>query len=155
LSPIRKSNQPRHQAECGIAKKAAHYSSQIASNSCDVPCSFQTFTIAKSASAIPPSSSILTSHRNNSSKGLARGGNKLQPHSHQLADFDEYELADYAEIGERKEKDTRELKREAKRNQKRNELEQADEMKFSHSIQFNAVPDWSSHYIAYSNLKKL
>lgn len=28
-------------------------------------------------------------------------------------------------------------------------------MKFSHSIRFNAVPDWSSHYIAYSNLKKL
>ncbi|TQS35890.1 hypothetical protein Golomagni_03676 [Golovinomyces magnicellulatus] len=28
-------------------------------------------------------------------------------------------------------------------------------MKFSHSIQFNAVPDWSSHYLAYSNLKKL
>ncbi|PSR85628.1 SPX domain-domain-containing protein [Coniella lustricola] len=28
-------------------------------------------------------------------------------------------------------------------------------MKFSHSIQFNAVPDWSSHYIAYSNLKKV
>jgi len=27
-------------------------------------------------------------------------------------------------------------------------------MKFSHSIQFNAVPDWSSNYIAYSNLKK-
>ncbi|KAF8537510.1 SPX domain-containing protein [Trichophaea hybrida] len=27
-------------------------------------------------------------------------------------------------------------------------------MKFSHSIQFNAVPDWSSYYIAYSNLKK-
>ncbi|KAJ6102062.1 hypothetical protein N7486_004489 [Penicillium sp. IBT 16267x] len=33
--------------------------------------------------------------------------------------------------------------------------ETADKMKFSHSIQFNAVPDWSSHYIAYSNLKKL
>ena len=30
-----------------------------------------------------------------------------------------------------------------------------ENMKFSHSIQFNAVPDWSSHYIAYSNLKKL
>lgn len=30
-----------------------------------------------------------------------------------------------------------------------------DEMKFSHSIQFNAVPEWSSHYISYSNLKKL
>ncbi|KAF1808631.1 plasma membrane phosphate transporter-like protein Pho87 [Eremomyces bilateralis CBS 781.70] len=28
-------------------------------------------------------------------------------------------------------------------------------MKFSHSLQFNAVPDWSSQYIAYSNLKKL
>jgi phosphate transporter len=28
-------------------------------------------------------------------------------------------------------------------------------MKFSHSIQFNAVPDWSSSYIAYSNLKKI
>ncbi|KAI0020375.1 SPX domain-containing protein [Xylariomycetidae sp. FL0641] len=28
-------------------------------------------------------------------------------------------------------------------------------MKFSHSIQFNAVPDWSSHYLAYDNLKKL
>ena len=28
-------------------------------------------------------------------------------------------------------------------------------MKFSHSIQFNSVPDWSSHYISYSNLKKL
>ncbi|KAL8735253.1 MAG: hypothetical protein Q9181_002885 [Wetmoreana brouardii] len=32
---------------------------------------------------------------------------------------------------------------------------EAREMKFSHSIQFNAVPDWSSHYINYSNLKKL
>jgi len=30
-----------------------------------------------------------------------------------------------------------------------------DEMKFSHSIQFNAVPDWSGKYINYSNLKKL
>ncbi|MCJ1338359.1 low-affinity phosphate transporter [Bachmanniomyces sp. S44760] len=28
-------------------------------------------------------------------------------------------------------------------------------MKFSHSIQFNAVPDWSGNYIGYSNLKKL
>ncbi|OJJ47748.1 hypothetical protein ASPZODRAFT_24645 [Penicilliopsis zonata CBS 506.65] len=30
-----------------------------------------------------------------------------------------------------------------------------DKMKFSHSLQFNAVPEWSTHYIAYSNLKKL
>lgn len=28
-------------------------------------------------------------------------------------------------------------------------------MKFSHSIQFNAVPEWSSKYIAYTTLKKL
>jgi len=28
-------------------------------------------------------------------------------------------------------------------------------MKFSHSIQFNAVPDWSGSYLFYSNLKKL
>jgi hypothetical protein len=28
-------------------------------------------------------------------------------------------------------------------------------MKFSHSLQFNAVPDWSAYYIAYSSLKKL
>jgi hypothetical protein len=34
------------------------------------------------------------------------------------------------------------------------QLREADEMKFSHSLQFNAVPDWSNHYIAYSNLKK-
>ncbi|CCF58682.1 hypothetical protein KAFR_0F00850 [Kazachstania africana CBS 2517] len=27
-------------------------------------------------------------------------------------------------------------------------------MKFSHSLQFNSVPEWSSKYIAYSNLKK-
>ncbi|EFQ99945.1 inorganic phosphate transporter PHO87 [Nannizzia gypsea CBS 118893] len=30
-----------------------------------------------------------------------------------------------------------------------------ESMKFSHSIQFNSVPDWSDSYIAYSNLKKL
>lgn len=28
------------------------------------------------------------------------------------------------------------------------------EMKFSHSLQFNSVPDWADKYIAYSNLKK-
>ncbi|KAL1835920.1 hypothetical protein VTJ49DRAFT_5888 [Mycothermus thermophilus] len=39
--------------------------------------------------------------------------------------------------------------------EKRRWLEEQDEMKFSHSLQFNAVPDWSNHYIAYSALKKL
>ncbi|KAI9361853.1 SPX domain-containing protein [Pilaira anomala] len=28
-------------------------------------------------------------------------------------------------------------------------------MKFSHSLQFNAVPDWIDHYVAYDHLKKL
>ncbi|KAF2090036.1 SPX-domain-containing protein [Saccharata proteae CBS 121410] len=44
---------------------------------------------------------------------------------------------------------------ERKRRVKLARLREEDEMKFSHSIQFNAVPDWSSHYISYSNLKKL
>lgn len=45
-------------------------------------------------------------------------------------------------------------RREQKRRQKLEQLREADDMKFSHSLQFNAVPDWSNHYIAYSNLKK-
>ncbi|KAG0225625.1 low-affinity phosphate transporter [Actinomortierella wolfii] len=28
-------------------------------------------------------------------------------------------------------------------------------MKFSHQLQFNVVPEWADHYIAYSNLKKI
>jgi hypothetical protein len=47
-----------------------------------------------------------------------------------------------------------ETKREQKRREKLEQLREAEEMKFSHSLQFNAVPDWSNHYIAYSNLKK-
>ena len=43
---------------------------------------------------------------------------------------------------------------ELRRRDKLCALVEAD-MKFSHSIQFNAVPDWSSQYISYSNLKKL
>lgn len=42
-----------------------------------------------------------------------------------------------------------------KREEKLRRLLEDIEMKFSHSIQFNAVPDWSSNYISYSNLKKL
>ncbi|KAK6386235.1 low-affinity phosphate transporter [Exophiala oligosperma] len=42
-----------------------------------------------------------------------------------------------------------------KRLRKLLQLAEREEMKFSHSIQFNAVPDWSSNYISYSNLKKL
>ncbi|KAF6832172.1 spx domain-containing protein [Colletotrichum musicola] len=66
-----------------------------------------------------------------------------------------YELVDYKPFAARKTADDREARREQKRLWKRRWLEEQDDMKFSHSIQFNAVPDWSSHYIAYSNLKKL
>jgi hypothetical protein len=51
-------------------------------------------------------------------------------------------------------KGAKESKRDRKRREKLEQLRKADEMKFSHSLQFNAVPDWSNHYIAYSNLKK-
>jgi SPX domain len=50
---------------------------------------------------------------------------------------------------------TREARRKEKWNHKLKEFADREEMKFSHSIQFNAVPDWSSNYISYSNLKKL
>jgi SPX domain len=48
-----------------------------------------------------------------------------------------------------------EARRDKKLILKLDELAHREEMKFSHSIQFNAVPDWSSNYISYSNLKKL
>jgi phosphate transporter len=51
---------------------------------------------------------------------------------------------------------TQEARRAQKRLHKLYALLDSDgAMKFSHSIQFNAVPDWSSNYISYSNLKKL
>lgn len=66
-----------------------------------------------------------------------------------------YELVDFAVTQQQTEFKLREARRQAKRAEKVRRLDAEDEMKFSHSIQFNAVPDWSSHYIAYSNLKKL
>lgn len=84
---------------------------------------------------------------------LDRGGNTV--HGTTFADLEEYELDDYAATRDTKQQNSREVRRAAKRANKLKGLEDADEMKFSHSIQFNAVPDWSSHYIAYSNLKKL
>lgn len=70
-------------------------------------------------------------------------------------DCESYELDDYEVISNRKDQIAREERRKTKKDEKRQWLDEQDEMKFSHSIQFNAVPDWSSHYIAYSNLKKL
>ena len=71
--------------------------------------------------------------------------------------LDEFELVEYPHPRADKEKERQERLRryERKKDEKRRWLEKQDEMKFSHSLQFNAVPDWSSHYIAYSNLKKL
>lgn len=51
--------------------------------------------------------------------------------------------------------DVEEGQRDQRRREKLEWLLLKAEMKFSHSLQFNAVPDWSGHYIAYSNLKKL
>ena len=65
-----------------------------------------------------------------------------------LLSTETYELVDYPSR-------RRDEARERRRQEKRGRLDEEDEMKFSHSIQFNAVPDWTSHYIAYSNLKKL
>ncbi|KAJ2901326.1 hypothetical protein MKZ38_001938 [Zalerion maritima] len=75
------------------------------------------------------------------------------------AEVEEFELANYPPPHDARVDATgataRERRRQEKRADKLKWLEEQDEMKFSHSIQFNAVPDWSSHYIAYSNLKKL
>ncbi|KAK4666993.1 low-affinity phosphate transporter [Podospora pseudopauciseta] len=76
---------------------------------------------------------------------------------------EEYELAEYKAGDKQREREreynekTRDRQRRynVRRAEKRRWLEHNDEMKFSHSIQFNAVPDWSNHYIAYSTLKKL
>ena len=69
--------------------------------------------------------------------------------------MEEYELGDYVEIRARRERRDQEAQQDKKRREKARRLDEKDEMKFSHSIQFNAVPDWSSQYLAYSNLKKL
>lgn len=66
-----------------------------------------------------------------------------------------YELGDYREIQARRDADHAKERQLDRRAEKRQWLEDQDEMRFSHSIQFNAVPDWSTHYLAYSNLKKL
>lgn len=83
---------------------------------------------------------------------MDRGGSALAPTAHKAVILEEFELADYTGVQETKDRQARAF---AKRAEKIKRLDEADEMKFSHSIQFNAVPDWSSHYIAYSNLKKL
>lgn len=65
-----------------------------------------------------------------------------------------FELHDLHQTSAQQPAEAQSTKRDRKRREKLEQLRQADEMKFSHSLQFNAVPDWSNHYIAYSNLKK-
>jgi phosphate transporter len=68
---------------------------------------------------------------------------------------DAFELHDFTSRTVAPDPPTEDPGRQQRRKEKLARFQEADEMKFSHSIQFNAVPDWSSHYIAYSNLKKL
>lgn len=82
-------------------------------------------------------------------------GNRNHIHTHPAGSSESYELVEYTNIQHREEANARQRQHQAKRAEKRRRLDHEDDMKFSHSIQFNAVPDWSSKYIAYSNLKKL
>lgn len=68
---------------------------------------------------------------------------------------DSIELDDFTDTGKRFVADEYQARHRLKSQRKLRELHRREAMKFSHSVQFNAVPDWSSHYISYSNLKKL
>lgn len=83
------------------------------------------------------------------------GGHQTSPAPAPLEHHDSYELSDYGLVHAHSAASQAQSLEQAQRERKRRWLLAQDEMKFSHSIQFNAVPDWSSHYIAYSNLKKL
>lgn len=117
---------------------------------------------SRSPSSIPghsggPANAIDASTRDPALVGAADGGGSDARVGRHLARStpEQYELADYAQLQRRKSRRTNEKASAARRAEQRRRLDEQDEMKFSHSIQFNAVPDWSSHYIAYSNLKKL
>ena len=114
--------------------------------------------VSSSLSIIPTSSSLggpssapppARHDGDNQQKPSDRGGSAHRPGT------DSFELGEYTHVQARQDADARDTRRGEKRERKRQWLLTQDEMKFSHSIQFNAVPDWSSHYIAYSNLKKL
>lgn len=78
------------------------------------------------------------------------GPSTVKTHGPLLASAEEYELQPVA----KRLQPNPVSRRAQKRLFKLQRLEQAEDMKFSHSVQFNAVPDWASNYIAYSNLKK-
>ncbi|KFY78463.1 hypothetical protein V499_02364 [Pseudogymnoascus sp. VKM F-103] len=112
----------------------------------------------KETAAIPPlSARTNTEKQTQSSENKNR--NEKNGQSSKESQSDAYELTDFNHPPKHTTADddfeAREARRLAKRVEKLARREEEFEMKFSHSIQFNAVPDWSSHYIAYSNLKKL
>jgi hypothetical protein len=79
----------------------------------------------------------------------------LRPSRDQVEQFELFELPGPQLPYQEREGSVKERERGRRRQEKLEWLLQKAEMKFSHSLQFNAVPDWSSHYINYSNLKKL
>lgn len=68
---------------------------------------------------------------------------------------DAIELSNFEDLARRRATETAPQSSADRRQAKLQDFLDGSDMKFSRSIQFNAVPDWSSHYIAYSNLKKL
>ncbi|OBT54000.1 hypothetical protein VE04_05453 [Pseudogymnoascus sp. 24MN13] len=108
---------------------------------------------------IVPPLSARTNTEKQTQSSENRNRNEKNGQSSKEGQSDAYELTDFNHPPNHTTADddfeAREVRRVAKRVEKLARREEQFEMKFSHSIQFNAVPDWSSHYIAYSNLKKL
>lgn len=121
--------------------------------------SLQTAKLA-TGGTIPPLSARTNTNTENQSQSQNNGdrnrnGSQNHSESRKEGQSDAYELTDLNAPNHTTDFEAREARRLAKRVEKLARREDEFEMKFSHSIQFNAVPDWSSHYIAYSNLKKL
>lgn len=113
--------------------------------------SLQTAKLA-TGGTLPPLSARTNTEKQNESGNT---NNVNANHRRNEGQSDAYELTDFNALKQTTDFEAREATRLAKRVEKLARREEEFEMKFSHSIQFNAVPDWSSHYIAYSNLKKL
>jgi hypothetical protein len=123
-----------------------------------IPLSFPPNTAKLATGGIVPPLSARTYNNEKNNSG-DRNGTQNHGESSKEGQSDAYELTDFSNPPNHTttvdDFEAREARRLAKRVEKLARREEEFEMKFSHSIQFNAVPDWSSHYIAYSNLKKL
>lgn len=116
--------------------------------------SLQTAKLA-TGGTIPPLSARTNTENQSQDGDRNRSRNENHSQTRNEGQSDAYELTDFNARNQTTDFEAREARRLAKRVEKLARREDEFEMKFSHSIQFNAVPDWSSHYIAYSNLKKL